>query len=31
MPLSKIADFDPEAQEWKVVENQDDPKEIEIG
>jgi uncharacterized protein (TIGR00369 family) len=31
MPLSKIADFDPVTQEWKVTENQNDPKEIEIG
>jgi acyl-coenzyme A thioesterase PaaI-like protein len=26
LPLSKIADFDPEAQEWKVVEQPDDPQ-----
>jgi uncharacterized protein (TIGR00369 family) len=31
MPLSKIADFDVEAQEWKIVAAPDDPREVEIG
>jgi chaperone required for assembly of F1-ATPase len=29
-PLSKIADFDPEENDWRVVENEDDPKFIEL-
>jgi acyl-coenzyme A thioesterase PaaI-like protein len=29
MPIEKISDFDVEAQEWKVTEREDDPKEIE--
>lgn len=28
LPLEKIADFDAEAQEWKVVPAQDDPMEV---
>lgn len=28
--LDKIADFDPEVNEWRVVEREDDPKSIEI-
>ena len=30
MPLAKIADFDPEKQEWKVVTAPDDPLEVEL-
>ena len=30
LPLSKIADFDPETQEWKVVPSPSDPEVIEI-
>jgi acyl-coenzyme A thioesterase PaaI-like protein len=30
LPLSKIADFDPETQEWKVVPSASDPEVIEI-
>jgi len=30
MPLSKIADFDPIEQEWKVESSEKDPKEIEL-
>lgn len=30
MPIEKIADFDVEAQEWKVTERGDDPEEIEV-
>lgn len=30
MPLDKIADFDMEELEWKIVTNGDDPDEIEI-
>jgi uncharacterized protein (TIGR00369 family) len=29
-PLSKIADFDPDENEWRVVEHPNDPKFIEI-
>ncbi len=29
-PLSKIADFDPEENDWQVVENENDPKFIEL-
>jgi acyl-coenzyme A thioesterase PaaI-like protein len=29
-PLSKIADFDPEENEWQIVENENDPKFIEL-
>ncbi|HIJ88732.1 MAG TPA: PaaI family thioesterase [Desulfuromonadales bacterium] len=29
-PLSKIADFDPEENDWRVVENENDPKFIEL-
>lgn len=31
MPLSKIADFDVDAQEWRIVAAPDDPREVEIG
>jgi hypothetical protein len=31
MPLSSIADFDFEAQEWKVVPCEDDPIEVQMG
>ena len=31
MPLSKIADFDREAQEWKVVAAPGDPVEVDVG
>ena len=31
MPLDRIADFDREAQEWKVVPSADDPREVETG
>jgi len=30
MPIEKIADFDREANEWKVVESETDPENIEI-
>ena len=30
MPIEKIADFDRDAQEWKVVAMPDDPAEVEI-
>jgi len=30
LPIDKIADFDHEEQEWKVVEMENDPDEIEI-
>jgi len=30
LPLSKIADFDPETQEWKIVPSSSDPEVIEI-
>lgn len=30
LPIDKIADFDHEEQEWKVVEMENDPEEIEI-
>ena len=30
LPLEKIADFDFEEQEWKVVPSDDDPEEVEI-
>ena len=30
MPLSKIADFDPEKQEWKIVRSPDDPLEVDL-
>ena len=30
IPLPKIADFDPEAQEWRVVPSADDPKVVEV-
>jgi acyl-coenzyme A thioesterase PaaI-like protein len=30
LPLEKIADFDYDAQEWKVVLSDDDPEEVEI-
>ncbi|MCF7793978.1 MAG: PaaI family thioesterase [Candidatus Cloacimonetes bacterium] len=30
LPIDKIADFDHEEQEWKVVEMETDPEEIEI-
>ena len=29
-PLSKIADFDPEENDWRVVESENDPKFIEL-
>ena len=29
-PLSKIADFDPEENDWRIVENENDPKFIEL-
>jgi acyl-coenzyme A thioesterase PaaI-like protein len=29
-PLSKIADFDPEENDWRVVQNDNDPKFIEL-
>ncbi|MEI6703957.1 MAG: PaaI family thioesterase [Deltaproteobacteria bacterium] len=29
-PLSKIADFDPEENEWRIVVDENDPKDIEI-
>ena len=29
-PLSKIADFDPEENDWRVVVNENDPKSIEL-
>ncbi len=31
MPLSKIADFNPLEQEWKVVKSENDPIEIDLG
>ena len=31
MPLENIADFDRDAQEWKVVPRPDDPVELEAG
>ena len=31
MPLSKIADFDLDKQEWKIVTAPDDPLEVELG
>ena len=30
MPISKIADFDPEKQEWKIVTSPDDPREVDL-
>jgi len=30
MPLSKIADFDEEEQEWKVIPNPDDPETVSL-
>jgi hypothetical protein len=30
MPIEKIADFDREAQEWKVVPASGDPSEVEV-
>jgi hypothetical protein len=30
MPLSKIADFDPLEQEWKIVRSDKDPETIDI-
>lgn len=30
LPLDKIADFDHEEQEWKVVPKENDPREIEL-
>jgi len=30
VPLDKIGDFDHEEQEWRVIENENDPKEIEL-
>jgi hypothetical protein len=30
-PLSKIADFDPEENDWRVVEDENAPKFIELG
>lgn len=30
MPIDKIADFDTEEQEWRVVSSKNEPKEIEI-
>ena len=29
-PLSKIADFDPEENDWRVIEDENDPKFIEL-
>ena len=29
LPLNKIADFDAEEQEWKVIASSDDPEKIE--
>ena len=29
-PLSKIADFDPEENDWRVIKNENDPKFIEL-
>jgi len=29
-PLSKIADFDPEENEWRIVADENDPKIIEL-
>jgi hypothetical protein len=31
MPLESIADFDRDAQEWKVVPLAGDPKDVEVG
>lgn len=31
LPLSKIADFDAEGQEWKVIDSPDDPDHVSIG
>ena len=31
LPLSKIADFDIDAQEWRVADSAEDPKEISLG
>ena len=31
MDIKKIADFDHEGDEWRVVELSDDPKFIEVG
>jgi hypothetical protein len=31
MPLASIADFDVDAQEWKVVPREDDPAEVDTG
>jgi uncharacterized protein (TIGR00369 family) len=31
MPLAKIADFDQDAQEWRVVNTPDDPDEVDVG
>ena len=31
MPLESIADFDRDAQEWKVVPSENDPKDMEVG
>ena len=30
MPLSKIADFDADEQDWQVISSPDDPEEVEI-
>jgi hypothetical protein len=30
LPLDKIADFDHEEQEWKIVSKENDPTEIEL-
>ena len=30
LPIEKIADFDADAQEWKVVPSDDDPEEVEL-
>jgi acyl-coenzyme A thioesterase PaaI-like protein len=30
MPLDKISDFDPLEQEWKVIQKETDPEEIEV-
>jgi uncharacterized protein (TIGR00369 family) len=31
MPMEKIADFDRDAQEWRVVPSPEDPSEVEVG
>jgi hypothetical protein len=31
MPLERIADFDREDQEWRVVPSPNDPEEVEVG